>query len=95
MGGDGEALKMVAQRVPGMLVVMVTAMGVAYVLSGPVQNLAHQVRANSFVSMMGMCGAEDPECRDRIMTVFEKWIEINVGSSDGPFVSSVLTALKS
>ena len=59
-----------------MLVVLATAIGVSYILSGSIQDLAHQVRANSFVSMMGMCGNQDPECRDRVLKTFEEWISL-------------------
>ena len=76
MKPDGKVLEVVAQRVPGMVVVMATAIGVAYMLSGSIQDLAHQVRASTFVSMMGMCGSQDSECRDRILKTFEEWIEL-------------------
>ena len=76
MNASGKTLEMVAQRVPGMLVVMLTAIGVAYVMGVAIGALAHQVRANSFVSMMSMCSSEDTECRDRILKTFEEWIEL-------------------
>lgn len=76
MTSNGKALEMIAQRVPGMVVVLLTAVGVAYMTASSIQDLAHQVRANSFVSMMAMCGAEDTECRDRILKTFEEWIEL-------------------
>ena len=76
MKPNGKVLEMIAQRVPGMLVVLAAAIGVSYMTSSSIQDLAHQVRANSFVSMMGMCGSEDQECRERILKTFEEWIEL-------------------